>query len=165
MQQIRSHEIKVGCFVRVNENEFFPCDMLLLNSSLQKGICYVETKNLDGETNLKHKQADKRIVAASRSENEILKSFTGALIECEQPNEHLYKFDGAITMLDGQTIALSSDMFLLRGSSLRNTEWVYGVAVFTGHETKVMRNSSNSKAKKSKIELVTDKYILVTILI
>jgi magnesium-transporting ATPase (P-type) len=56
-------------------------------------------------------------------------------------------------------------MFLLRGSSLRNTEWVYGVAVFTGHETKVMRNSTNSKAKKSKIELVTDKYILITILI
>jgi magnesium-transporting ATPase (P-type) len=56
-------------------------------------------------------------------------------------------------------------MLLLRGSSLRNTEWVYGVAVFTGHETKVMRNSSNSKTKKSKIELVTDKYIIVTILI
>lgn len=147
------------------ENEFFPCDMLLLNSSLSKGICYVETKNLDGETNLKHKQADKRITAAARTESDIIRQFNGALIECEQPNEHLYKFDGSLRMLDGQMVALSADMFLLRGSSLRNTEWVYGVAVFTGHETKVMRNSTNSKAKKSKIELVTDKYILITILI
>ena len=101
MRQMRSHEIKVGCFVKVKENEHFPCDMLLLNSSLQKGICYVETKNLDGETNLKHKQADKRIVAACRSETEILKAFTGVLIECEQPNEYLYKFDGNLVMLDG----------------------------------------------------------------
>jgi hypothetical protein len=35
--------------------------MLLLNSSFPKGICYVETKNLDGETNLKHKKTPKDI--------------------------------------------------------------------------------------------------------
>lgn len=52
---MRSQEIKVGSIVKVRENEFFPCDMLILNSSIPKGICYVETKNLDGETNLKHK--------------------------------------------------------------------------------------------------------------
>jgi magnesium-transporting ATPase (P-type) len=46
----------------LKENEYFPCDMLLLNTSLPKGICYVETKNLDGETNLKHKQAEKKIL-------------------------------------------------------------------------------------------------------
>jgi magnesium-transporting ATPase (P-type) len=65
------------------ENEFFPCDMLLLNSSIPKGICYVETKNLDGETNLKHKQADKTIISMGRTEREILNNFNGALIECE----------------------------------------------------------------------------------
>jgi len=31
--------------------------MILLSSSSPKGICYIETKNLDGETNLKHKQS------------------------------------------------------------------------------------------------------------
>lgn len=36
--------------------------MIMLNSSLPKSIAYVETKNLDGETNLKHKQADKSVV-------------------------------------------------------------------------------------------------------
>ena len=50
-----TRDIEVGCIVKVCENEFFPCDMFLVRSSLPKGICYVETKNLDGETNLKHK--------------------------------------------------------------------------------------------------------------
>lgn len=56
-------------------------------------------------------------------------------------------------------------MMMLRGSSLKNTEWVYGVAVFTGHETKIMKNSVRAKAKKSTIDKSTNRYILVTIMI
>lgn len=58
-EKINWQKIKVGQIVKVHENEYFPCDLLVINSSLPKGICYVETKNLDGETNMKHKQADK----------------------------------------------------------------------------------------------------------
>jgi phospholipid-transporting ATPase len=60
-------------------------------------------------------------------------------------------------------VPLDADMMLLRGSSLKNTAWVYGVAVFTGHETKIMKNSTRAKAKKSTIEKSTNKYIIVTI--
>lgn len=49
----QSKDVKVGCLVKVIENQFFPCDLILLNSNLAKGVAYVETKNLDGETNLK----------------------------------------------------------------------------------------------------------------
>ena len=58
-------DIKVGSIIKVHENENFPCDMVILNSSLPKGICYVETKNLDGETNLKYKQANKECIGLS----------------------------------------------------------------------------------------------------
>ena len=160
---MRSQEIKVGCIVKVRENEFFPCDMLLLNSSIPKGISYVETKNLDGETNLKHKQAHKPFLKIAKSEDEIRTNFNGCLIECEQPNEYLYKFQGNITLKSGEVVPLDADMILLRGSSLKNTAWVYGVAVFTGHETKIMKNSTRAKAKKSTIEKSTNKYIIVTI--
>ena len=91
------------------ENEFFPCDMYILSSSLKKGICFVETKNLDGETNLKHKQADKNVIRLAKTEQDCFKNFTGATIDCEQPNEFLYKFEGNLTQKDGAVIPMGPD--------------------------------------------------------
>ena len=53
----------------------------------------------------------------------------------------------------------------MRGSTLRNTEWIVGVVVYTGVDTKIMRNSTKAKAKKSKIQKATNKYILLTMLL
>jgi magnesium-transporting ATPase (P-type) len=47
---------------------------------------------------------------------------------------------------------LSSENLLLRGSVLRNTEMVYGVVLYTGHDTKIMMNSVNAQPKRSKLE-------------
>ena len=155
----------MGCLVKVKENSFFPCDMLMVDSSLPKGIAYVETKNLDGETNLKHKQAEKTLQRlAKTSNNACLTVFNGSVIDCEGPNEHLYKFEGNLTLTDGAIIPIDPDQILLRGSCLRNTEWVVGICVYSGHETKIMKNGSNSRVKVSKIALTTNKYILVTML-
>jgi phospholipid-transporting ATPase len=74
-RQVRWRDIRVGQVVKVYENQFFPCDMIILNSSLPKGICYVETKNLDGETNLKQKQANKEIAGLSQDQRGVMKNF------------------------------------------------------------------------------------------
>ena len=50
-----SEEIEVGNLVKVYKDTNFPCDLILLKSDLPHGVCFVETKNLDGETNLKQK--------------------------------------------------------------------------------------------------------------
>lgn len=74
------------------------------------GICYVETKNLDGETNLKNKQASKEVLKMADNDTTALKNFDNAVIECEPPNEFLYKFEGKLTMPGGQkVVSLDAD--------------------------------------------------------
>lgn len=92
-EQKKWQEIKVGEIVKIQQDQYFPCDLILINSSLPKGVCYVETKNLDGESNLKHKQAPEECVFAHNDED-ILKAYYKATIECEKENEFLYKFNG-----------------------------------------------------------------------
>jgi len=52
---------------------------------------------------------------------------------------------------------------LLRGSSLRNTEYIYGAVVFTGHESKIMKNSVRSMAKFSRLESALNIYIFLIV--
>jgi magnesium-transporting ATPase (P-type) len=74
-----------------------------------------------------------------------------AKIECEGPIDNIYKFDGRFTVQDKQ-ISLGYENFLLRGSSLRQTEWITGLVTFTGHFTRIMKNSSGARTKFSRIE-------------
>ena len=136
--------------------------MIMLSSSLPKGIAYVETKNLDGETNRKQKQAHQSVLRLAKDDSQILNNFTGAQVDCEGPNEFLYKFDGNLKLTDGAVIPIDPDQILLRGSCLRNTEWVTGICVYSGHETKIMKNGTRAKSKVSKIAKATNNYILVT---
>lgn len=80
--------VRVGNIVKIRKDELFPADLLLLNSSLKKGICYVETKNLDGETNLKHKSSIQEITKICKDEKETL-SFKG-FVFCDKPNDKIY---------------------------------------------------------------------------
>ena len=100
--------VHVGRIVKVYCDEYFPCDLILLNSSAPKGICYIETKNLDGETNLKIKSATKDTALMANDDEEVMKKFTGAVVECEKPNEFLYKFEGNIS-INGTTIPVGEN--------------------------------------------------------
>lgn len=142
-------ELVVGDIVKVQKNEFFPADLVLIRSSESKGICYVETKNLDGETNLKHKIADKYLLKRLISEDAVDR--LNVQIKCQVPNNMIYEFSGLL-FLEDQTFALTYEQLLLRGSSLRNTDWVVGLVVYTGHETKIMLNSTKSRGKFSQLE-------------
>ena len=64
----------------------------MINSSLAKGIAFVETKNLDGETNLKQKQANSTISRLCPEDELTLSNLNGSQIDCEGPNASLYKF-------------------------------------------------------------------------
>lgn len=151
-EDIKWMDLRVGDIVKVEKDEFFPADLILLSSSYDEAICYVETTNLDGETNLKLKQALE--VTAQLNEDLMFLDFR-AVVRCEDPNANLYSFIGRLD-LGGQQHPLSSQQLLLRESKLRNTDYIYGVSIFTGHDTKVIQNSVAPPSKRSKVERRTD---------
>ena len=52
-------QVFCGDIIKLDNDKPVPADMLILTTSDEKGIAYVETKNLDGETNLKEKRGNK----------------------------------------------------------------------------------------------------------
>jgi len=85
-------DIKVGAIVKIMENQAFPCDVVMINTSLAKGVCYVETKNLDGETNLKQKTSAEKLVGLGADDEVVSRNLNGSIIDCEAENEFLYTF-------------------------------------------------------------------------
>uniref|UniRef100_A0A1J3H2W1 Phospholipid-transporting ATPase n=1 Tax=Noccaea caerulescens TaxID=107243 RepID=A0A1J3H2W1_NOCCA len=153
--------LRVGDILKVEKNDFFPADLVLLSSSYEDAVCYVETMNLDGETNLKLKQG--LDVTMSLREEVDFRDFE-AFIKCEDPNANLYSFVGTME-LKGAKYPLSPQQLLLRGSKLRNTDYIYGAVIFTGPDTKVVQNSREPPSKRSMIERKMDRIIYLMFLL
>ncbi|XP_060857421.1 probable phospholipid-transporting ATPase IA isoform X2 [Metopolophium dirhodum] len=149
--QERWSEIGIGDIIKVKNNNIFPADLVLLSSSEPQGICHIETTHLDGEVNLKIRQCVKETSYCKE-----LKDLIGlnGIIECELPNKLLYNFLGRLTIMNNNPIPLDNKQFLLRGSVLRNSKWIYGVVVYSGHETKIMLNQSLRSLKESAMETI-----------
>ncbi|KAK1419813.1 hypothetical protein QVD17_29172 [Tagetes erecta] len=148
-------KLRVGDVVKVEKDEFFPADLLLLSSCYEDAVCYVETMNLDGETNLKLKQS--LDVTSTINEDSSFSNFKAG-VKCEDPNASLYTFVGTMEF-QGQQYALSPQQLLLRDSKLRNTDYIYGAVIFTGQDTKVIQNSTEAPSKRSGIERRMDSII------
>lgn len=154
-------DLHVGDVVRVQCDQFFPADIAMVQSSEAKGVCYIETKNLDGETNLKHKNAEKFINHKMHEGREEMETILHGELLCEEANDQIYKFEGTINHAAyKKRLVLNSENLLLRGSSLRNTDWVIGFVVYAGHQTKIMMNSSSARFKKSKLDRQTNSQII-----
>ncbi|CAH8531649.1 unnamed protein product [Schistosoma bovis] len=150
-------DLEVGDLVKVLSNEGIPADLVLLASSEPQAMCYIETSNLDGETNLKLRQGlpvTTHLLTAGE-----LNSFD-AVVECEPPNRKLDEFVGVIRTADGIAHPLNPTQLILRGASLKNTKWIFGLTVYTGKESKVMLNSTAAPLKRSTVERQTNTYIL-----
>uniref|UniRef100_A0A8C6X2B3 Phospholipid-transporting ATPase n=1 Tax=Naja naja TaxID=35670 RepID=A0A8C6X2B3_NAJNA len=142
-------DVQVGDFVQLQCNEVIPADILLLYSSDQNRICYLETANLDGETNLKQRQVVKGF---SHQNMEFEPELFQNIIVCEKPNNDLNRFTGYMEQPDCTQIGLDNESLLLRGCIIRNTEVAIGIVIYAGHETKAMLNNRGPRYKRSKIE-------------
>ncbi|XP_029109053.1 phospholipid-transporting ATPase IC isoform X3 [Scleropages formosus] len=142
-------DIHVGDVVRLKKNDFVPADIVLLSSSNPNSLCYVETAELDGETNLKFKMGLK-VTDEHLQEEQQIANFD-AMIECEEPNNRLDKFTGVMKW-NNEAFPLDLDNMLLRGCKIRNTEVLHGLVIFAGADTKIMRNGGKTRFKRTKID-------------
>ncbi|KAI5957830.1 DNF1 [Candida theae] len=158
-------DVKVGDILRVYNNEEIPADMVILSTSDDDNCCFVETKNLDGETNLKVKQALKYSSVnekVAKADDLMDHSFE---VNSEGPHANLYSYEGNLQYAarDGQELqeAITINNLLLRGCTLRNTKWAIGIVVFTGADTKIMLNAGVTPTKQSRMSRELNYYVLL----
>jgi phospholipid-transporting ATPase len=155
--------LKVGDIVKVESEEPLPADVVLLATSEPEGLCYIETANLDGETNLKIKQS---LPETAHLLNPSDLARLAGRVKSEQPNSSLYTYEATLTSNVTQSekeIPLNPEQLLLRGATLRNTPWIHGVVVFTGHESKLMRNATATPIKRTDVERMLNLQIIMLI--
>ncbi|XP_038076236.1 phospholipid-transporting ATPase ID-like isoform X3 [Patiria miniata] len=158
----RWQDVQVGDIIKMKNNEFVAADLLLLSSSEPHSLVYIETAELDGETNLKVRQALPETALLGEDQGRF-KDFKAEL-KCEPPNNKLDRFEGTLTW-EGDTFPLTNDQILLRGCRLRNTKWCYGIVIFAGRDTKLMQNSGKAKFKRTSIDRMVNKLVLAIFVI
>ncbi|GAA6233537.1 phospholipid-transporting ATPase ID-like [Lates japonicus] len=150
-------DVQVGDIIKLENNQFVTADLLLLSSSEPLNLVYIETAELDGETNLKVRQA-LPVTGDLGDDIEKLADFNGE-VRCEPPNNRLDRFMGTLTFA-GQKYPLDNEKILLRGCTLRNTEWCFGLVLFGGPETKLMQNCGKSTFKRTSIDRLMNVLVL-----
>lgn len=179
-------DIQVGDVIKIRNREQIPADCLVIAASDDppQGVCYVETKSLDGETNLKLKQGlietaeaiDSYASGRQKSEGGLSKesamdaavSAMQGKITCEAPNSHLDTFSGIaqfqFARADGSStstakLPMSLKNIILRGCVIRSTDYMYGLVINTGHDTKIMKSMVQTTAKLSILDRTINKML------
>ncbi|KAI8337498.1 hypothetical protein BC941DRAFT_425393 [Chlamydoabsidia padenii] len=172
-----SKDVRVGDILLLRNGESCPADCVLLSTSDdESGICFVETKDLDGETNLKPRTAVPPLMNLQSGHDCLQQHF---YVECNAPSPDLYTYEGTLVLLDKKNRSnggtnhddttwhevsktpLSIDHLILRGHVVRNTSWALVVVVFTGTDTKIMLNSGETPSKRSQIEREMNSEVLI----
>ncbi|EGZ06408.1 hypothetical protein PHYSODRAFT_532111 [Phytophthora sojae] len=176
-EMIAWQDLQVGQLVCVENHEELPADVVILATSEEEGRCFIETSNLDGETNLKRRIAVKptaqlvgwrELHGDGLSQEAVCASAVRRLrgsVEHEQPNNQLYTFTGRLLLNEGgrgeTAVPLGPENLLLRGCNLRSCAFIVGLVIFTGSETKLLQNSRAAPSKQSKLYRTANRCMLL----
>jgi phospholipid-transporting ATPase len=158
-----SRDVQVGDVLFLERGAEIPVDCFILSTQLQDGACFVETANLDGETNLKPKQSKQSLHKAFGNPHAIT-SFSGMIV-CDAPNNSLHKWQGKIVVPNFPEQSIDMDNLLLRGCTVRNVDWVIAVTIYTGIHTKLFLNLTQKPPKISRLDRKLNRLILMILLV
>lgn len=143
-----------------------PADLLLLGSSLQKGHCFIDKANLNGETKLE-------VLSSLQATHESCRSLDTLKdlhirITYEPPTSIFDAFRGEMTVKDHtgkeSTFNVDGKSLMMRETNLRNCDYIYALVVYTGNETKIQmstRESGKARLKKSRIMRMVDHFLVL----
>lgn len=171
IEEIFVEDLSAGDFILVENNQEVPGDVVLLNSTVEtkkgvlcKGYCFIETSNLDGESNLKKKTSQHNLKCRGVVHGLGLEGRRFEICACdkfyientqdyavEDTGDVFSKFE-CLLVVDGENVLCNEKNVLLRGSRVKNTEYVLGLVVCVGKQTKLGRSHFKSKMKMSLFE-------------
>ncbi|KAM5308870.1 phospholipid-transporting ATPase IK isoform 5-T5 [Glossophaga mutica] len=155
-------DLHVGDLIRLDKDNIVPADVLLLASTEPSSLCHVETADIDGETNLKFRQAP-MVTHHELTSIRKMASFQGKVV-CEEPNSRMHHFMGHLKW-EGQKYSLDSGNILLRGCKIRNTDTCYGMVIYAGFDTKIMRNCGKIHLKRTKIDRLMNRLVILVFMV
>lgn len=175
--EIPSAKVYPGDVMLVQVGEEIKADCVVLNTSITEGLLYIDTANLDGETNAKIRRAkpetvdklgtvediEERAIELSNSRapvnmpvrdpnNHKTEHHRGVLFTGSAPNPDLASWFGKLQFATGDVVPLGIDQFLPRGCVLRNTEWILVLVMYAGKDTKILLNYN---ARSDKYSIIT----------
>ena len=154
----------------------YPEGVCVLRNPDYKGVTDVDDDRDNGNTGVLKGIFRKSAMEGNAeylSRSAILNSGTAyvAALTSEPPNPHVNTFTGKLTIppveKDGECydIPLGAENVLLRGAVLRNTEWAIGLVVFTGTDTKLVRNSFETPSKFSQLDKLMNQTVLLMLIL
>lgn len=106
-------DVRVGDFVKIRDNDPIPADILICATSEEENVAFIETKNLDGETNLKSRHAVDGLSHLNTAADcaNALNAFS---VKVDRADTNMYKLNAAV-MMGEETFPADLSMTLLRG--------------------------------------------------
>ncbi|CAG7722204.1 unnamed protein product [Allacma fusca] len=147
--KVKWKEMRVGDLIHLSCDEMIPADILVLRTNDPNGLCYIETSNLDGESNLKQREVIRGFV---EKQSTFQPNEFKSTIEVGPPTTKIYHFTGSITHPTGTKLPVTKENLLLRDCILKNTDFVEGIVVYAGRETKAMLNNGGPRHKRTGLE-------------
>lgn len=155
-------DLRVGDLVKLVRDEVAPADLMVLHANGLNDVAYIETMALDGETNLKSKQAPLPVAKSCSTIDDI--SRCNIQVTVEDPNLDLYNFEGKI-VTGSEQFPLTNSEIIYRGSIVRNTPEVIALAIYTGEECKIRMNATkNPRIKAPSLQAVVNKVVIIIVL-
>jgi phospholipid-translocating P-type ATPase (flippase) len=163
-------DVCVGDLVMVLVDQPSPADLVMIASSSAGNTAYIQTTNLDGETNFKSRCGIDK--AASAIDMMTSTDRSGPMpeitVKAEPPRSDLDWFQGEISFQHfedsspkQQVETLSVRNFIPREGVVRGTDWIIGIVTYTGKDTKVLLGNQRPDYKTSKIDRMTDQLVMV----